>query len=375
MIHIHLENKKELESWYVDIMLKILQKNIKSNQRSASVSELGKYIRNKIAAMSDENLRLLLGLNYYQNGKSIGWIAEYIQFVNFCTLYSDFHKSVSKSSRQHKYHLAEREEYLNNCPLPYRLIIEKRMSKASIKMIRTWSEMDKLIASSNKLLEEMNNELSKYFDYNYIPAKTRKELYKKFNISVCPYCNRQYINSYGDYDTGGYLGDLDHIKPKSLYQLYSMSLWNLIPACKPCNQLFKKSTILQILNPTTRGFDDDVILTLQCHDINSIIGHGDNFDLYWDIVGDVDDKTRLKMMNNINLFRLNDVYNANRSDFRMLLKKKSLLSKAYEKSLLRFNLFSELQIDERLWYGDVFDRKKHQNQMLAKAIYDIIEFN
>ena len=54
-------------------------------------------------------------------------------------------------------------------------------------------------------------------------------------IEVCPYCQRNYISSYGKKTTA----DLDHFYPKSLYPFLALSLYNFIPSCQVCNSRFK----------------------------------------------------------------------------------------------------------------------------------------
>lgn len=63
------------------------------------------------------------------------------------------------------------------------------------------------------------------------------------DLKVCPYCNREYINTVDriklDQDTElkGVRPDFDHFFPESKYPFLSCSIFNLIPACKFCNQL------------------------------------------------------------------------------------------------------------------------------------------
>ena len=63
------------------------------------------------------------------------------------------------------------------------------------------------------------------------------------NLKVCPYCNRGYINTVDrikldeDNELKGIRPDFDHFFPKSKYPFLSCSIFNLIPACKFCNQL------------------------------------------------------------------------------------------------------------------------------------------
>ena len=64
---------------------------------------------------------------------------------------------------------------------------------------------------------------------------SRHKLLSLMGIEVCPYCQRNYISSYGKKTTA----DLDHFYPKSLYPFLALSLYNFIPSCQVCNSRFK----------------------------------------------------------------------------------------------------------------------------------------
>lgn len=63
------------------------------------------------------------------------------------------------------------------------------------------------------------------------------------DLKVCPYCNREYINTVDRIKLDenkilkGVRPDFDHFFPKDKYPFLSCSIFNLIPACKFCNQL------------------------------------------------------------------------------------------------------------------------------------------
>lgn len=68
-------------------------------------------------------------------------------------------------------------------------------------------------------------------------------LLQYLNITVCPYCNRNFINSRDEF-----LGaQLDHFYNKKTYPFLSVSLYNLIPSCSTCN--LAKGTKTFHINP------------------------------------------------------------------------------------------------------------------------------
>ncbi|MBE9900381.1 MULTISPECIES: HNH endonuclease [Enterococcus] len=86
------------------------------------------------------------------------------------------------------------------------------------------------------------------------------------NISVCPYCQSQYIYTYYALQgkkEGGIRPELDHYFPKSRHPLLAVSAYNLIPSCKQCNSSIKGDDI-----------DYESLVNLYLEEINS------NFEFY-----------------------------------------------------------------------------------------------
>jgi hypothetical protein len=78
----------------------------------------------------------------------------------------------------------------------------------------------------------------------------RVRLVLSLKITVCPYCNREYINARGGQASGA---QLDHFHNKDDYPFLALSLYNLIPVCSNCNRI--KSTKK---GPFASVFDKDM---------------------------------------------------------------------------------------------------------------------
>lgn len=107
------------------------------------------------------------------------------------------------------------------------------------------------------------NILSKLFDYNKFSSKGRGfkykdlesgkikswgayELFKKLNINVCPYCNRQYTNTIHKKGKDIIRPDVEHFLPQYKYPMFAISFYNLIPSCNDCNSVLKGDKEFQI---------------------------------------------------------------------------------------------------------------------------------
>lgn len=108
----------------------------------------------------------------------------------------------------------------------------KEAEKKDRKLMK--SKFDKLIDASSITITQSNYKKFKAFNECWNPYALLMQL----GLKVCPYCNRQYITPI--YSAEGKIrADLDHFMPKKKYPYFSMSLYNLIPSCKGCNQSMK----------------------------------------------------------------------------------------------------------------------------------------
>lgn len=123
--------------------------------------------------------------------------------------------------------------------------IEKfKLIDTSVKInnISTFNKKFKLLTKFLKAKNKyknctLNNILEFIFGYHQ-EERTQliKKYFKSIGINNCVYCLAQHTTSYG-YDNKIYVkGNLDHIYPKSLNALVSLSINNLVPVCGHCNQ-------------------------------------------------------------------------------------------------------------------------------------------
>jgi len=140
--------------------------------------------------------------------------------------------------------------------------------------------------NNNNKQEKVNKneiiEINKIFNYdNFIKVKKRKydayDLVISVNINVCPYCNRQFINTIKPTVTkGGTRPTLDHFLLKSEYPYLALSFWNLVPSCYSCNSQLR--TIRDIgLHPYLKGFEKVLHFYTDITDITEFIGNSKKY--------------------------------------------------------------------------------------------------
>lgn len=271
-----------------------------------------------------------------------------------------------------KYHISQvLEDYvqsLNN------LWIESDIKRKSDYKI-TLEKFDFLIKDIRDKMNQLNRSIQKVVDYKHMGEGFRHKILSSIDVKVCPYCNRQYITTYSVRKDIRSTSDLDHFYPKSAFQLYSLAILNCIPACTICNSRFKKARKLRIQYPFEEGFEKNAIFKIKPKrkaDLNSLIGNNVDFDLILEV--DNSYVNNMKIKGNIEMFRLEEVYQSHKGFVQELLLKNKAHPKAYKKmieELLKIDLTDE-ELNLFL-YGFSGNEKELLNKPLSKLTFDILD--
>jgi hypothetical protein len=204
------------------------------------------------------------------------------------------------------------------------------------------------------------------------------QLLEQLNISVCPYCNRQYTITIQKGGKKLIRPDLDHFLPKGKNKLLQISFFNLIPSCQVCNQGLKNSKRIYYskhLNP----YEDNSKHQLMSFNyvpeiITDIQGITDDFKI---IIkpNSFSPRMQKKVEGNIELFQLEEIYNTHKEIVKELIRKKDIWGTRHI-GIIK-NCFSNLRITKeesyRLLYGNYFEEKNFTRRPLAKLTKDIAE--
>src|SRR5574343_160017 len=142
---------------------------------------------------------------------------------------------------------------------------------------------------------------------------------EKFEINTCPYCNRNYILSSNN--KKNVKPEIDHFYPKSIYPLFAVSFYNLIPCCQSCI---------------------DVLL-------------------------------KTKYPKNNEIFNLEEYYKMHQDHvLELIIKKRTKYSDTYKNSLLKLSKYqlSKSEID-RMILGNYSQEKEQHKRPLSKMYQDI----
>jgi len=241
-------------------------------------------------------------------------------------------------------------------------------------------------------------ELIKIFNYNsfvtsYPPAKWGAyQLVSKLNVNVCPYCNRQYtfmvIND-DPLDKGKTRARLDHFYDKATYPYLATSLYNLIPCCNICNSDLKGTddfTIDTHLHPYVEEFgqhfkfgidmlDKNKLRPGDTSQIDYLFGKGDEFEI---VIRDTctDPILRQKVKNNVQVFKIKELYNHHKDHVLDLIRKKVVYSESQVDELYnRYSgqLFSSREDVIQMITSNYVRNENLDKKVLAKITQDICE--
>ena len=262
---------------------------------------------------------------------------------------------------------------------------------------------DKMIAK--KFFNKINNSLEKIFDYSKLYSLkecSRDRILKSLDVTVCPYCNRQYITSWTDSTNNSEhsTADLDHFFAKSVYPLFSLSLFNFIPSCQICNSRLKKDFIIEDINrmpiyPYKENFGDNGVFVLKektnkkskrnyyIDQLELMLGiyDGDSYELKIDIDFEKDKQLSDKIDLSTKLFHLNEIYQIHVKYAFEVLRKQAVYSDSSYLKMLNEQFKEKYNIDfkrselEKILYGFDWQNGEDPNRPLSKLTYDLLKRN
>lgn len=205
-------------------------------------------------------------------------------------------------------------------------------------------------------------DLKKYMlDTLYKRYFPRQEFVDALEITVCPYCNRNFVNS-AYYRT---MCELDHFYEKSDYPILAVSFYNLVPVCHNCNHV--KGTKNISYSPHDGRFKTDELLTFDFHITGMDFLH-DKQQLGIEIY----DTNEIK--GNIDILKLREVYQIHTDVVQECIKRAIVFEPSYINYLANEyqDLFDSTEEMYRIIFGNYYKEDTYGKRPLAKMSSDII---
>ena len=219
-----------------------------------------------------------------------------------------------------------------------------------------WHQLDKIIR--DEVFEKEYNNWGKrktYGSYKFVET---------LDLKTCPYCNRNYTFIV-DEESGKLRPELDHFYPKSIYPFLAMSFYNLIPSCPICNHTKSSKVSENLINPYDIK-DDDFKFTYKPTDISFSQIESKKYDM------DSFEIEFKKKNENIDIFKLDELYKQHKDIVVDLLMKKAYYPKSYVEELEKSFGFTKDEIYRYLLNNYKKEEDLHKRP-LSKLIKDISE--
>lgn len=242
-------------------------------------------------------------------------------------------------------------------------------------------DLEKLITLNYKELYDLkvfidNNEDStklteteKDYFYTLYQKLKKPEYIKDLDITVCPYCNRNYIFNFKKSKSLEATAQLDHFFDKSTYPYFSVSIFNLVPSCQTCNQRKSKKTDV-IYHPFIESLNDDVKFGLKIKD-SKFYYDKNSLEIEVDVIKDEE-----KVNSHIETFNIQNLYNEHKDIVLELIQKAQIYNESYIDELYQKyegTLFKNREDLLRLITGGYIEDKYINKRPLSKLIKDISE--
>lgn len=168
------------------------------------------------------------------------------------------------------------------------------------------------------------------------------EMCKELGVTVCPYCNRQYIFTI-DSSNGCVRPQLDHFFPKSKYPLLSCSFYNMIPSCPSCN-ILKANKDVPLVYPYKEEFGKNGCFEIMLDDylfikVKKSIEDCVSVKISLDECNDENLKPKIEKAKEI--FLLDELYNKHQIELKDLLLRYSYFRSLTRKQLEKWGLIDE----------------------------------
>ncbi|MGK0468753.1 MAG: hypothetical protein ACJAX4_004093 [Clostridium sp.] len=216
-------------------------------------------------------------------------------------------------------------------------------------------------------------------------------------VNVCPYCNREFISSYVHNNRIKTTADLDHFYSQDKYPFLGLSLYNFIPSCQICNSRFKIADDFYYkkhIYPYTENFgrnaqfktdfytDEDIdrkenmekLKYNDRYDIGYLLGNSDNFKIEIK-PGNPESEMGKKIINSIDTFHIEKLYNFHKDYVRELIKKAIIYNESRIEELYTQypELFSSREEVLQMVVSNYISDEDLGKRPLAKLTKDICE--
>ena len=184
---------------------------------------------------------------------------------------------------------------------------------------------------------------------------------EKLDLSVCPYCNRSYLNTLRNYKTF----QIDHFYPKTKYPVLAVSIYNLVPCCYACNSRKRENLIsYSPYNPDYKSADELVLFDYWISDVD-YLRNKDSIHLLIE-----SDEI---MKSNLTVLEMKELYSTHKREIQNIIRKTVIYPDEYVDDIMYLygDLFENRAEAEYMVYGYQEGDAFYRNTPLGKLKADI----
>ncbi len=246
------------------------------------------------------------------------------------------------------------------------------LKKIYVKIGNKWKELfyNILEGEEKDISMKMKDEWKKLYSVyeKFIDKKINIKLIEKYGIKCCPYCNENFIFNRNTYA----MAQLDHFYPRDKYPIFSICLYNLVPACAVCNHI--KSDKMIGVSPHDHSYDySNLRISYIPKSSNWIDNHKEIEIKFLCQKQDEEFAKRIKM--NLERMQIEKSYNTHTDYVQEILKKAQIYNEEVRNNLrVDFpDLFNSDEEILRVIFGNYIGEKESLNRPLSKLTRDILK--
>lgn len=303
--------------------------------------------------------------------------ASFSELIQYAKEFDLHIQNTIKNNLSEKYK-GKNKEYIN-------FLFEKRTDK-----IKEWNENNKISKKIKKKLDDKYKKelcsilggIQSILYENKTIANRIADFFmenkKSLNLNTCFYCNIDFINVFQDENNENKNHfTLDHIFPKAEYPFFSISLFNLVPSCSPCNSKFKHTKEFKIeaslskIIPSSEDYEFNNLIDFRLKDAENYIIMNNEKDLVVELVNlnkKVDEKKRDNIDEYFFIFKLKGRYEYHKGKAFDIIEKRQKYSDTQINEMSKLLGISSNQIKKDIFGKECFEST---NQPFEKYKQDI----
>lgn len=270
-----------------------------------------------------------------------------------------------------KENIKKLELILKNHGIPYSFEQILTLKYSELKTIKEKIQNDSNLRKEVEKLKNEEDSESNFLIAAYKKLRTEygKELVEKIGVTVCPYCNRNFVNNGKDRA----MAQFDHFYDKKTFPLFAISLYNLIPCCSSCNHTKHSKSIN--FSPYDHEFKTDDMLTFD-YDLEGVNKYKIKININ-DNITDCNGKERENpIASNIEVLQLREQYSLHTDLLKQIIFKTRKMPETYLQEIREIlkttTDFDFGMTEEKIYYNNYLSEEKYHLRPLSKFTHDIV---